>query len=75
MKRVLVLVGKGARPPRSLDGLSDEQVSEWKMEYDVLAALEARGYEPVTVEVSYDLNRIRAAVEEHKPVVRRLREE
>ena len=69
MKRVLVLVGQGARPPRSLEGLSDAQVSEWKMEYDVLAALEALGYEPRTVEVSYDLNRIRDAVEEHKPHV------
>ncbi len=67
MKRVLVLVGQGARPPRSLEGLTDAQVSEWKMEYDVLAALEGLGYEPRTVEVSYDLNRIREAVEEHKP--------
>ncbi len=49
--------------------MTDAQVSEWKMEYDVLAALEARGYEPKTVEVSYDLNRIREAVEEHRPHV------
>ncbi|MDJ0522162.1 MAG: D-alanine--D-alanine ligase [Planctomycetota bacterium] len=69
MKRVLVLVGEGSRPPRTLEGIPDEKVSEWKMEYDVLAALEARGYEPKTVEVSYDLSRIRDAVEEHKPHV------
>ncbi len=67
LKRVLALVGRGARPPRSLDGLTDEQVSQWKMEYDVLAALETGGHEAVPLEVSYDLNRIREAIEEHKP--------
>ncbi len=65
----MALVGKGARPPRSLDGLTDEQVSEWKMEYDVVAALETRGYDVTTVEASYDLNLIRDALEEHKPQI------
>ena len=67
--RVLALVGEGARPPRSLRGLTDEQVSEWKMEYDVLAALEALGHEVRCREVSYDLTRIREGSEEFKPSV------
>lgn len=65
--RVLALVGEGAQPPRSLRGLSDEQVSEWKMEYDVLAALESLGHEVTSLEVSYDLMRIRKGIEEAKP--------
>ena len=67
--RVLALVGEGCRPPRSLKGLSDEKVNEWKMEYDVLAALEALGHEVHCVEVSYDLLKIRKSIEEFKPHV------
>ena len=31
-KRVLALVGEGSKPPRSLEGLTDEQVSEFAKE-------------------------------------------
>ena len=67
--RVLALVGRGSRPPRSLEGLSDEEVSKWKMEYDVLTALERLGHEVQCRDVSYDLTRIREGIEEFKPSV------
>ena len=66
---MLALVGEGARPPRSLEGLTDAQVSEWKMEYDVLAALETVGHEVECLEVSYDLTRIRKGIEEFQPQI------
>lgn len=67
--RVLALVGKGSLPPRSLEGLSDEAINEWKMEYDVIAALESLGHEVRCLDVSHDLSRIRAAIEEHTPQI------
>lgn len=68
-KRVLALVGEGSKPPRSLEGLSDETISAWKMEYDVLAALEALGHDPVCLETGHDLTRIRDAIDEHRPQI------
>lgn len=67
MSRVLILVGKGILPPRSLDGLSDQEIAQWKMEYDVMQALEDRGHTVHFLDVSHDLTRIRTAIEEHKP--------
>ena len=66
-RRVLALVGEGARPPRSLKGLSDEKVSEFKMEYDVIAALETIGHEVECLEASYDLAKIREGIEKFQP--------
>ena len=66
-RRVLALVGEGSNPPRDLTGYSEAQMSDWRMEYDVLAALEALGHEIFCLETSYDLTRIRDAIDEHKP--------
>lgn len=68
-KRVLALVGEGSKPPRSLEGLTDEQIAAWKMEYDVLAALEDLGHDPICLETGHDLTRIRDAIEEHRPQI------
>ena len=68
-KRVLALVGEGSKPPRTLEGLSEEKIAEWKMEYDVLAALEALGHDPIALETGHDLTRIRDAIDEHRPQI------
>ncbi len=68
-RRVLALVGEGSKPAEALDGLTDTEIAAWKMEYDVLAALEALGHETVCLETGYDLARIRDAIEEHKPQI------
>jgi D-alanine-D-alanine ligase len=69
LTRVLALVGEGGVPPERLEGLSDEQVNELKMEYDVVQALSELGHRVELLGVSHDLTRIRAAIETHEPQV------
>lgn len=66
-RRVLALVREGLLPPESLEGVPEKEISHWKMEYDVLAALESLGHEVVCVEVVDELRRIREALEEVQP--------
>lgn len=65
--RVLALVGPGNKPPCSLDGLEAADMADWKMEFDVIAALEALGHEAICLETGHDLAQIREAIAEHKP--------
>ena len=65
--RVLALVRKGLKPPDDLAGVDEKEVNLWKMEYDVLAALEALGHTTECLDVSYDLSRIRDAADALKP--------
>ena len=65
--RVLALVQKGLKPPDDISGADENEVNVWKMEYDVLAALESLGHKTDCLDVSYDLSRIRDAVEAFKP--------
>ncbi len=67
--RVIALVPEGAIPPESLDGLSDQQIAECKMEYDVISALQRLGHEVKILDVRYSLAPIRELVTEWKPHV------
>lgn len=64
---MLALVGEGSNPPRDLTGYSESEISDWRMEYDVLAALEYLGHTVFALETSYDLARIRERIESEKP--------
>lgn len=66
--RVLVLLGKGDRPPESANGVDLESV-EWGMEYDVISNLKSMGHEVVVLEVEEDLLAINKFVDEWKPHV------
>ena len=66
-RRVLALVADGLIPPESLEGKTKEQIAEWKMEYDVVSALKGLGHDVSCLGASYDLPRIRMAIEEFKP--------
>ena len=66
-RRVLALVGLGLTPPDSLTGKTDEQVAEFKMEYDVVNALRRLGHEVHVLESGYELHKIREAIDEFKP--------
>jgi len=66
-RRVLALVGLGLSPPDSLTGKTDEQVAEFKMEYDVVTALRGLGHEVRVLESGYELHKIREAIDEFKP--------
>ena len=37
--RVLVLVREGLIPPDTLDGHSEKEIAEWKVEFDVISTL------------------------------------
>ena len=66
-RRVLALLPESAKIPSSLDGLSETEIAEWKMEYDVLTALEHLGHTVETIHVHWELAPIRERVEAFKP--------
>lgn len=66
-RRVLALVRQGLMPPESLDGVPEREISRWKMEYDVLQALESLGHDVTCIEVVDELRLIREALEEVRP--------
>ena len=67
--RVLVLVDSDLVPPDSLDGVSDEQMMEWKTEYDVCTTLREMDHEVLPLGISTDLAPVHEAVEEFQPHV------
>jgi len=68
-RRVLALVPEGSIPPDDLEGYSEKEVAAWKMEYDVLTALQNLGHHTHCVDVRGDLNAVRTAIEEYRPHV------
>ena len=66
-KRILALVHEDLIPPDSIEGLSDQEILDWKTEYDVVTALREIGHEVEIVGVRTDLGVIRDALLEFKP--------
>jgi D-alanine-D-alanine ligase len=67
--RVLSLVPTGSVPPDSLEDMSEKEIEELKMEYDVLTALQQLRHEARCLGVSDSLRPIRETIEEWKPHV------
>jgi D-alanine-D-alanine ligase len=67
--RVLVLLHPELEPPESLDGFSEQQISELKTEYDVVSTLRAAGHVVRPLGVQHELKPIRDEVESWKPDV------
>ena len=67
--RVLVLMHEDLIPPDSIEGRSDKEILTWKMEYDVLAGLEALGHEVMPLGMSDELGVVRRAMRDWKPHV------
>lgn len=65
--RALVLMDEELVPPESLDGYTEEEILNWKTEYDVVATLEELGHDVMQLGVSDDLGVIRNALLEFKP--------
>jgi D-alanine-D-alanine ligase len=65
--RVLVLVHPELVPPDSLKGHSEQQINEWKTEYDVVSTLRAAGHEVRPLGVEDELKPIRGEIESWKP--------
>jgi D-alanine-D-alanine ligase len=54
-------------PPESIEGVSDEEMLDWKTEYDVLVTLRDLGHRAEPLGVSDDLGLIRKTIEETRP--------
>jgi D-alanine-D-alanine ligase len=67
--RVLVLVHPDLIPPDSLKGYSEQQINEWKTEYDVVSTLRHSGHDVRPLGVHDELKPIRDEVESWKPDV------
>src|SRR5258708_21541163 len=67
--RVLVLVHPDLLPPDSSRGFSEQQISEWKTEYDVVTTLRRAGHEVKPLGVLDELKPIRDQIETWKPDV------
>lgn len=65
--RVLVLVHEDLVPPDTLKGLADNEIAQWRTEFDVISTLKRIGHEVQVVGVWDDLGRIGRALDEFKP--------
>jgi D-alanine-D-alanine ligase len=67
--RVLLLAHPDLIPPDSTEGVSEQQMNEWKTEYDVVRTLRAAGHEVRPLGVHDELKPIRDEIEGWKPDV------
>jgi D-alanine-D-alanine ligase len=65
--RVVVLMHPSTVPPDSVEGLSEQEMYEFKTEYDVLTTLRKLGHQVKALGVADELGPIRSAIEEWKP--------
>ncbi|MEM8710656.1 MAG: ATP-grasp domain-containing protein [Planctomycetota bacterium] len=65
--RVAVLMHQALLPPESLEGLDDQAIDQFKMEYDVCTALQNLGHEVIQVGVEDELVPIRRVLRDAKP--------
>jgi len=67
--RALVLVHEDLIPPESMKGYRDEEIVNWKTEYDVVTTLKEIGHDVAVLGVRADLGVIRDALLEFKPAI------
>jgi D-alanine-D-alanine ligase len=67
--RILVLVHPSLMPPESVEGYTEQQIDDWRTEYDVITTLRAVGHEVRCLGVLDSLTELRAAITEWKPDV------
>ena len=67
--RVLVLVHPDLIPPDSTEGFSEQQINEWKTEYDVVRTLRGAGHQVRPLGVQDELKPIRDEIEGWQPDV------
>jgi D-alanine-D-alanine ligase len=65
--RVLALVREGLVPPDAMPKPTGGKMPEWKMEFDVISALQDLGHEVQTLGIFDDLGPIRDTIHEWKP--------
>jgi D-alanine-D-alanine ligase len=67
--RILVLVHPDLVPPDSAKGYTEQQINEWKTEYDVVTTLRAAGHDVQPLGVHDELKPIREQIDGWKPDV------
>lgn len=65
--RILAMMDEDLIPPDSIEGLSDKEMTPWKMEYDVLVTLRELGHETTPLGVGSKLGEIGDAIRRFKP--------
>jgi len=66
-RSILVIMHKDLVPPASTDGLTAEQISPFKTEYDVITALRRLGHDVHPLGISSNLGALRQAILEGEP--------
>ena len=65
--RILVLMHESLVPPDNTEGYSEEEILEWKTEFDVVSTLRELGHQVLPVGLYDDLGLIRRAIDDFKP--------
>lgn len=67
--RVLVILHEDLVPPESIEGLTDQEIDDFRCEYDVVTTLGELGHEVSVLGVGDDIAAIRRAADEFRPHV------
>ncbi|MCE9544701.1 MAG: ATP-grasp domain-containing protein [Planctomycetia bacterium] len=67
--RVLVLLHKDLIPPESTEGYSEQQIAEWKTEYDVITTLRKLGHETRPIGLLDELGAMKQEIVDWQPHV------
>lgn len=65
--RVLVLVHETLVPPENTEGFSQQEIDEWRTEYDVMSSLRAMGHDVKVLGLGDNLAELRATILDWKP--------
>jgi len=67
--RVILACHEELVPPDSIEGLSDEEISDWRTEFDVLSTCKDLGHDTHVLGLADDIDPLRRACEEYRPDV------
>ncbi|MEM9410843.1 MAG: D-alanine--D-alanine ligase [Planctomycetota bacterium] len=67
--RILVLMHESLVPPDNTAGFTEEEILEWKTEYDVVTTLRELGHQVLPLGLYDDLGMIRRAIDDFRPHV------
>jgi D-alanine-D-alanine ligase len=65
--KVIVLVHESLVPPDTMEGYSDKEIAEWKMEFDVIVTLKDMGHEVRPIGLRDELGELRQQILEWQP--------
>src|SRR5215470_14744807 len=67
--RTLVVMHSTLVPPDTLDGHSEKEIEEWRIEYDVVSTLKKSGHEVRCLGISDSVEELRSVISEWKPEI------